>query len=84
MAHDARMSAQQSESSSDPAVHCGNMQRRLDELITHARDDIGRVHEPRFQALLETTAEVLTGLRTAYEHYGKHREPAWRRESTEV
>lgn len=65
------------ESSSDPAVHSENIQRQLDELIRHAREDIAKVNEPRFQALLETTAEVLTGLKTAYQHYSEKREPAW-------
>jgi hypothetical protein len=65
------------ESSSEPSVHAENIQRRLDELIEHARKDIDRVDEPRFQALLETTAEVLTGLKTAFQHYGEKRERAW-------
>lgn len=65
------------ESSSEPRVQSENIQRQLDELIRHAREDIAKVDEPRFQALLETTAEVLTGLKTAYQHYGEKREPAW-------
>jgi hypothetical protein len=40
--------------------------------------DILRAPEPQFQALLETSAEVLGGLRKAFEDYGKHAEPAWR------
>lgn len=54
------------------------MAKRLAELIKHARADIKKVNEPRFQALLETAAEVLIGLKTAFEHYGKKEEPAWR------
>jgi hypothetical protein len=65
------------EASSDPQVHKENITRKLDELIQHAREDIDRVSEPRFQALLETTAEVLTGHRTAYQHYGEKHERAW-------
>ncbi len=68
----------QDESSADPKIHSEHIQQQLDELIQHARADIGRVTEPRFQALLETTAEVLTGLKTAYQHYGKKHEAAWR------
>jgi hypothetical protein len=66
------------ENSSDPMVHQENIRHELEALIQHARADIGRVNEPRFQALLETTAEVLTGLKTAFEHYGRKEEPAWR------
>ena len=68
----------QNEQSADPMVHRDNICQQLDELILHVRADIGRVTEPRFQALLETTAEVLTGLKTAYQHYGEKHEPAWR------
>jgi hypothetical protein len=65
------------ESSSDPQVHGDHIRQQLEELIQHARADVARVSEPRFQALLETTAEVLTGLKTAYQHYGEKREKAW-------
>ena len=70
-------SGMKSESSSDPAVHSRNIQDQLQELIDHARADVGKVTEPRFQALLETTAEVLEGLKTAFSHYDQKREPAW-------
>ena len=67
----------QNESSTDPKVHSEHIQQQLDELIHHTRADIARVTEPRFQALLETTAEVLTGLKTAYQHYGEKHKQAW-------
>ena len=66
------------ESSSDPAVHSAHLQQEVSALIDHMRKDIERVVEPRFQALLETSAEVLGGLRKAFLDYGKHCEPAWR------
>ena len=44
----------------------------------YTREDVERVQEPRFQALLETTAEVLTGLKKAYQDYDKKNEKAWR------
>ena len=61
---------------SDPLHHSGHMKRLLTEMIDHAREDIKKVSEPKFQLLLETTAEVLIGLRTAYEHYETKNEPA--------
>jgi hypothetical protein len=67
------------EATSDPVQHSRNLQKQLGELIDHARQDIDRVSEPRFQALLETSAEVLSGLRTAFEHYDQGSEKAWRR-----
>lgn len=42
------------------------------------RDDIGKINEPKAQALFETTAEVCSGLATAYQHY-EQKEPAWQR-----
>jgi hypothetical protein len=50
----------------------------LRELIDHTRRDVEQVKEPRFQALLETTAEVLGGLETAFKHYSERKEPAWK------
>ena len=65
------------EASAEPAVHSQHLQASLTELIDHLRKDVGRVSEPRFQALMETGAEVLSGLRTAFEHYDQHAEKAW-------
>ena len=49
----------------------------LQEVVSHAREDIGKISEPKAQALFETTAEVCTGLVTAFDHYDK-KAPAWR------
>jgi hypothetical protein len=51
---------------------------QLDQLIAQVRKDIDQVQEPKAQALFETTAEVLIGLRKAYEDYAKGNEDAWR------
>ena len=71
------MKTSANEASSDPAVHSQHLQEQMSYLIEHLRSDIQRVHEPQFQALLETAAEVVSGLRTSFEHYNEHREPAW-------
>jgi hypothetical protein len=60
----------------DPRHHAANIRRMLTEVIDHAREDVGKIAEPKMQVLLETTAEVLIGLRTAYEHYESKAEPA--------
>lgn len=70
------------ETSSDPAVHSDHIQQQISELIEHLREDIKRVGEPQFKALLETSAEVLGGLRTSFQHYSEHREPAWQPSAT--
>ena len=59
--------------------HTGEIRDRLKDLSKRARDEITRVQEPRAQALLETTAEVLDGLVVAYKDYAEGSEPAWKR-----
>jgi hypothetical protein len=63
---------------SDPRHHTANIKRMLDELKNHVREDVSKVTEPKAQVLFETTAEVLSGLMTAYEHYETKAEPAMR------
>jgi hypothetical protein len=62
----------------DPKIHAQNMQNTLDDLVAQARRDVDHITEPRFQALLETTAEVLIGLRTAFRDYSEGKEKAWK------
>ena len=68
-----------SEASSDPLVHTQNVQQMLTNLIDHLREDLDKIEEPKAQALFETSAEVLTGLRTAFEHYERGTEKGMRR-----
>jgi hypothetical protein len=51
--------------------------KSLEELVAEVRGNIGNVSEPKAQALLETTAEVLIGLQKAYKDYGEGDEKAW-------
>lgn len=67
-----------SETSHDPRYHTQRTQQRLQELIDHLREDIEEVDEPQFKAMFETSAEVLTGLKTALQHYEQKSESAWR------
>jgi len=53
----------------------------LTGVIEHVRSDVDKVSEPKAQALFETTAEVLIGLRTAYDDYEQGTETAWRKAS---
>ena len=65
-------------SETDPSRHSANIRRMLIELSRHAREDAGKVSEPKAQALFETTAEVLQGLARAYDHYHTASEAAWK------
>ena len=73
------MSAESSEK--DPRYHMANIRRMLTELIDHARDDSTKISDPKAQALFETTAEVLIGIRKAFEDYEQSNEPAWKKAS---
>ena len=63
----------------DPSFHTGNIKKMLGDLIAHLREDINQIGEPKAQVLFETTAEVLTGLQTAFSHYEEGKEPGMRR-----
>ena len=62
----------------DPKPHAQRISRMLSDVIEHARADADIVDDPKAQVLFETTAEVLIGLRTAYEHYETGAEKAMR------
>jgi hypothetical protein len=62
----------------DPRRHTANIKQSLISTIGHLREDVNQVDDPRAKALFETTAEVLTGLVTAFEHYEQGSEPAWK------
>ena len=66
-------------SENDPRHHTAKIQDRLEDLIRHTREDVSKISDPKAQALFETTAEVLTGLRTAFSHYEEGAETAWKR-----
>jgi hypothetical protein len=63
--------------SKDPRAHTANVRKEFRELIDHLRGDIEKISEPKAQALFETTAEVISGLDTAFKHYEEKSEKAW-------
>jgi len=68
-------------SENDPVHHTQKIKARMRQLIDHLREDVGKVMEPKAQALFETSAEVLTGLIKAFDDYKKKNEDAWRTKS---
>jgi hypothetical protein len=66
-------------SEKNPQVHTRKMKERLKETVTHLRQDIDKVDEPKLAAMFETSAEVLSGLVKAFEDYEKKNEAAWRK-----
>jgi hypothetical protein len=55
-------------------VHSERVQHMLSQLVDHLKYDIQIVDSPRFQALAETTREVLGGLKRAYQHFDEANE----------
>jgi hypothetical protein len=62
--------------------HTQKIKARMRQLIEHLREDVGKVTEPKAQALFETSAEVLTGLVKAFHDYENKSEAVWRTEPT--
>jgi hypothetical protein len=58
----------------DARVHTAKIAALLNDLMQHARADSRKVRDPKAQALFETTAEVLGGLRKAYEDFERRTE----------
>jgi hypothetical protein len=66
-------------SEKNPVRHTQRMKQRLQEIVTHLRQDIEKVDEPKLAAMFETSAEVLSGLVKAFDDYEKKNEAAWRK-----
>lgn len=66
----------QDQHKSDPRHHTVKLKALLEEACQHAREDIGKIDDPKGQALFETTAEVLGGLLNAFTDY-ELGAPAW-------
>jgi hypothetical protein len=63
----------------DPRHHTQKMQKALKEIQDHLREDMQKVDEPQLKAMFETSAEVLGGLRKAFQDYEQKNEAAWLR-----
>lgn len=60
----------------DPRWHTARVKQILQGLVDHLREDESKIDEPKAQALFETSAEVLIGLITAFDHYENRSEEA--------
>ena len=65
----------------NPRHHTQKMQKALQQIKDHLREDIEKVDEPQLRAMFETSAEVLGGLIKAFSDYEKKNESAWRKAS---
>ncbi|MDE5462197.1 hypothetical protein [Bradyrhizobium sp. CSS354] len=62
----------------DPRHHTQKMQKALQDIRNHLREDIQKVDEPQLKAMFETSAEVLGGLEKAFKDYEQRNQKAWR------
>lgn len=62
----------------DPRHHTSKLKEMLNDTAAHARKDVVKISDPKAQALLETTAEVLRGLVKAFDDFEQKNEPAWK------
>jgi hypothetical protein len=63
----------------NPQHHTQKMKTRLQDTVTHLREDIQKVDEPQLKAMFETSAEVLGGLIKAFSDCEKKNEADWRK-----
>jgi hypothetical protein len=61
----------------DPRHHTLKIKAMLRDSMQHMREDVTKVDDPKARALFETSAEVLGGLITAYDHFEQRSEAAW-------
>lgn len=62
----------------DPRFHTRNLKWLLSDVMEHARAAVPKTSDPKAQALFETAAEVLFGLRKAIEDFEQRGETAWK------
>lgn len=58
--------------------HTRKLKNEMSELIGHLRADVTKITDPQAKAMFETSAEVITGLVTTFDHYEKKSEAAWK------
>jgi hypothetical protein len=62
----------------NPIRHTQKIKAQMHQLISHLREDVGKVTESKAQALFETSANVLARLVKTFDDYEKKGQEAWR------
>jgi len=55
-----------------------DMGQKLDKMSHELRRDMQKLGDPTCRTLFETAAEVILGLKTAFEHYDAESEQVWK------
>jgi hypothetical protein len=62
----------------DTNAFAQDAKNRLHVLRQEIINSVPNIEDGRFQALLETSSEVLDGLERAFDHYSRKSEAAWK------
>jgi hypothetical protein len=62
----------------DPRRYTSPIRLKLGELANQMREDSKKVEDEKAKALLETSAEAVTGVMKAFEDFELQNEAAWR------
>ncbi len=58
-------------------THTAKIKNMFSELIDHLRSDVTKIEDVQAKAMFETSAEVLIGLRKAFNDFDEKNEQAW-------
>ena len=64
-------------SENDPRHQAKHARQLLQAVVDLLREDVSETTDPKAAALFETSAEVLSGLIKAFDHYEHKTEKAW-------
>ena len=67
----------ENKTTSSPLEHITNVKKEFSELIDHLRRDVKIMDDDKAKAMFEVAAEVIGGLKKAFEDFEKKNEPAW-------
>ena len=66
------------ESNTGMRDHATKIREQFEDIISHLREDITKLDDPREKALFEVSAEVITGLQKAFTDFEAGKEEAWK------
>ncbi len=59
--------------------HTQKIKTMISDLIDHLRSDITKIDDLQAKAMFETSAEVMVGLRKAFDDFDEKNEKAWQK-----
>ncbi len=62
----------------DSRHHAAKVERMMDDLIRQLRADVDKLDDRSGRVLFQASAEVLLGMKAAFQHFQRRTEPAMR------